>query len=71
MESSRASDNDDLRDVAWLHALYELVKGLAKTSLAVCHGDERVCLVLDDGFCSRCRWVNDTDDSETSLQTML
>lgn len=52
MERSGTSNDDDMRLMLRLHALVELIKGLAESALLVSHSDERVDLVVYNCFCS-------------------
>lgn len=63
VESSRASNYDNMGQMLRGHIFDELIKTLAETSFAVCHSDERVCLVVENCLGSRSCRVNDTDDS--------
>ena len=54
-----------------VHSFYKLVQALAESAVGIGHGDKRVCLVLDDGFCARGSWVDDTDYAETSLESVF
>ena len=57
--------------ISRLHSFDELVQILAESAFRVCHSDERVGLVLQNSFTSCDCWVDDADDSETSLQVVL
>jgi hypothetical protein len=52
MEGRRTADDHDMREVLRVHTMHELVEGLAKASLAVSHGNERVGLMLYNSLCA-------------------
>lgn len=71
MESRRRADDDGVRDISGLHALNEVVERLAESALRVGHGNEGVGLVLEDGFSTGNEGVNDGNDSESGLESVL